>query len=205
LGTSLGISLLIFLGWCLIRPYNAVVYAPKLRHADEQHAPPQIEKGWFSWFRPLVKCHEPDLVNKIGLDAIIFLRFLRMCRTIFFFLGIIGCLVMIPVNITCNLKNQWALAGSSSSARWFILMTPNYTWGSCMWAHVLIAWIFDFIIMYFLWRNYGAVLKLRRNYFESAEYQASVYSRTLMVCLETFLFSPAQDSRFKLICLYLDD
>ncbi|KAG0640851.1 hypothetical protein HOY80DRAFT_1040774 [Tuber brumale] len=180
LGTSLGISAAILLGWCLIRPYNTVVYAPKLRHADDKRAPPQISKGWFSWFRPLIKCHESDLVDKIGLDAIVFLRFLRMCRTIFFFLGLIGCLVMIPVNVSCNLKNSWS-GPYASSTRWFILMSPYYAWGTCMWAHVCVAWLFDFIIMYFLWRNYKAILKLRQNYFESDEYQASTHSKTLMI------------------------
>lgn len=182
LGTSLGISAAILLGWCLIRPYNTAVYAPKLRQGDDKHAPPQISKGWFSWFQPLVKCHESDLVDKIGLDAIVFLRFLRMCRTIFFFLGLIGCLVMIPVNVSCNLKNSWS-GPYASSTRWFILMSPYYAWGDCMWAHVCVAWLFDFIIMYFLWRNYGAILKLRQSYFESDEYQASTHSKTLMVAL----------------------
>lgn len=182
LGSSLGISMIILFSWCLIRPYHSVVYAPKLRNADEKHAPPAIEKGYFAWFKPLIKCHETDLVDKIGLDAIVFLRFLRMCRMIFFCLGVIGCIVMIPVNVTCNLKNSWAdVDGTSSSKQWYILMSPNYAWGSCMWAHVIIAWVFDFIIMYILYRNYSAIVGLRKNYFESAEYQASLHSRTLMV------------------------
>jgi hypothetical protein len=99
LGTSLGISLLVFTIWCLLRPYHSLVYAPKLRHADETRAPPAIGKGYFSWVQPLIKCHEKDLVDKIGMDATIFLRFMRLCRTLFFYLGILGCLVMIPVNV----------------------------------------------------------------------------------------------------------
>lgn len=183
LGSSLGISLIILFAWCLIRPYHSVVYAPKLRNADKKHAPPTIDKGYFAWFKPLIKCHEADLVDKLGLDAIVFLRFLRMCRMIFFCLGVIGCLVMIPVNVTCNMKNSWAdVDGTSSSDKWLVLMSPNYSWGSCMWAHVIIAWVFDFIIMYILYRNYGAITKLRMNFFESPEYQASLHSRTLMVC-----------------------
>jgi hypothetical protein len=182
LGTSIGISLSIFGVWCALRPYNTLVYAPKLRHADSKHAPPPIGKGLFSWFPPLLKCHEADLVDKIGMDATIFLRFMRLCRTMFFFLGIIGCLVMIPVNVTCNLKNeQYNKQDWGNNSKWYVLMSPTYTWGNCMWAHVVIAWVFDFVIMYFLWRNYQAVIDLRRNYFESREYLDSLHSRTLMV------------------------
>lgn len=182
LGSSLGISAAILLAWCLVRPYNSVVYAPKLRNADEKHAPPRIEKGYFSWLTPLLKCSEADLLPKLGLDAIVFLRFLRMCRNIFFVLAILGCAVMIPVNVSCNLKNSWTdVNGTSSSRKWFVLMSPNYTWGNCMWAHVIVAWVFNFIIMYFLYTNYAAITTMRKNFFETPEYQASLHSRTLII------------------------
>lgn len=179
LGSSLGISLIILLSWCLIRPYHSAVYAPKLRNADQKYAPPAIEKGYFAWFKPLIKCQEVDLIDKLGLDAIVFLRFLRMCRTIFLCLSVIGCLVVIPVNVTCSLKA--APAGEREvSIQWLTLMTSNFT-GRCMWAHVIIAWVFDAIIVYILYINYVAITKLRKNYFESPEYQVSLHARTLMV------------------------
>jgi hypothetical protein len=75
LGSSIGISALILLGWCFVRPYNSVVYAPKLRVADDKRALPVVGKGYLAWIAPLIKCHEKDLVDKIGMDATIFLRF----------------------------------------------------------------------------------------------------------------------------------
>jgi len=118
LGSSLGISLLVLAAFCVLRPYNSLVYAPKLRYADEKRAPPAIDKGYFSWTQPLIKCHEADLMDKIGMDATIFLRFggpgawrvngrgadgwnrfMRLCRTLFFYLSILGCVIMIPVNV----------------------------------------------------------------------------------------------------------
>lgn len=183
LGSSLGISALIFLAWCLVRPYHSVVYAPKLRHADSKHAPPPVGKGYFSWLAPLVKCHEDDLINMgMGLDAVIFLRFMRLCRTLFFCLGILGCIIMIPVNVTCNKKHiQNANQDWQPNRGWFALMSPMYTWGECMWAHVVIAWVFDAIILYFLWTNYREVVRLRKDYHKSPEYTRSLHSRTLMV------------------------
>jgi hypothetical protein len=50
-----------------------------------------------------------------------------------------------------------------------------------MWAHVIVAWVFNFIIMYFLYTNYAAITTMRKNFFETPEYQASLHSRTLMV------------------------
>lgn len=50
-----------------------------------------------------------------------------------------------------------------------------------MWAHVVFTYISDLIIFYFLWVNYRAVATLRKNYFESQDYQNSVHGRSLMV------------------------
>lgn len=178
LGSSLSISLLIFVAWTLIRPYHSLIYAPKLRHADSKHSPPPVGKGLFSWFAPIVKCHESDLVDKIGMDATIFLRFMRMLRTMFFVLAILGCIIMLPVNISCNLKNTGAVWGEG---KWFIITTPIQAWGNCMYAHVLFAWVIDLFVMYLLWSNYRDIVRLRRNYFETPEYTNSLHSRSLMV------------------------
>jgi hypothetical protein len=151
-----------------------VVYAPRLKHADEKHAPPQLGKGFFSWVKPVIKTREPYFVEKVGLDATVFLRFTRMCRNLFLTMSIIGCAVMIPVNVSSS--NSY---GTKLSA--FVLMTPQNVFGRAIWAHVICAWSFDIIIMIFLWWNYRAVARLRREYFESPEYQNSLHARTLLV------------------------
>lgn len=61
-------------------------------------------------------------------------------------------------------------------------MTPlNVFKPTAMWSQVVCAWVFDIIIAFFLWRNYRAVRTLRRQYFESSDYQRSLHARTLMV------------------------
>jgi hypothetical protein len=68
-----------------------------------------------------------------------------------------------------------------------------------MWAHVIIAWIFDFIIMYFLWRNYRMVVNLKRGYFENPEYTDSLHARTLMVSsIESTIREQASDFALQL-------
>ena len=81
------------------------MYAPRLRHADEKHAPPPVGKGLFSWITPVTKTKEQTVIEKVGLDAAIFLRFIKMCRNIFLVLTVIGCGILIPVNVvTGNLQ-----------------------------------------------------------------------------------------------------
>ncbi|KAG0155222.1 hypothetical protein PDIDSM_796 [Penicillium digitatum] len=159
LGTSIGVTVLLTLLFSLVRPRHSLVYAPKVKHADLKHAPPPVGKGFFAWVKPVIQTRESQLIETVGLDAVIFLRFTTMCRNIFVFLSIIGCLVMIPVNITQSKGST----GSSATAAF------------------ICAWAFDLIVVFFLWKNYRVVRNLRRQYFQSSDYQRSMHARTLMI------------------------
>ncbi len=129
--------------------------------------------GIFAWFGPVLKTKEQELVGLIGLDATVFLRVLRMCRNIFLVLMVIGCGILIPINLSRGV----VFKGSTTLAR----VTPVNTYGSSNWGIAICAWLFNITIAGFLWYNYRAVLKLRRQYFDSGEFQASLHARTLMV------------------------
>lgn len=177
LGTSFGVMIIITLLFSILRPHNSVVYAPKVKHADKKHAPPPIGNGLFAWFPPVARYHEAHLVEKVGLDAAVFLRFTRMCRNIFTVLSLFGCGILIPVHVLRG--NKAIIPHESTQSRNFALLTPQYTQGFPMWSHVVCSWVFDLVIVFFLWTNYKAVARLRREYFESPEYQMSLHSRSV--------------------------
>lgn len=175
LGIYLPLTALLAVLFSLIRPRHRLVYAPKSKHADEKHAPPPMGNGILSWIGPVSKVKENVLVEKIGMDAIVFLRFIRMLRNMFIVLGLIGLCIMIPVNVTQGA--DFLKQGGSG----FAIMTPLFVFGSGLWAQVVVAWATNIIVSYFLWHNYRRVHQLRRAYFESPEYQASLHARTLIV------------------------
>lgn len=179
IGTALAITTAIFVVFLLVRPFNTTVYAPKLRHADEKHRPPPMGKGLFAWFNPVFKYNEAEYVEKIGLDATIFLRFVRMCRDMFLVLAIVGCAIILPVNITQSTSFLKKFDNPIKDP--FLLMTPENLFGRILWAFVAVAYLFDIIVCGFLWWTYRAVHRLRRTYLESPEYQNSLHSRTLMI------------------------
>lgn len=173
----MAVTAVVFLAFCILRPFNQIVYAPKLRHADEKHRPPPMGKSLWAWYNPVFKTNEPEYVEKIGMDATVFLRVARMCRNMFTVLAIAGCAIVIPVNVT---KSQ--NFGQDAKTNAIFLMTPrDVLIGSAYWAFVAVAYVFDIIVCGFLWWTYRAIHQLRRTYMESPEYQSSLYSRTLMV------------------------
>ena len=169
--------ILVTLLFSVIRPHNAAVYAPKVKHADHKHAPPAIGRGVFSWVPPVLKTKEDVLVEKIGLDAAIFLRFTRMCRNILLVLSVLGCGILIPVHLA--LSDRFGVSGNLDIDQVFLYMSPQNLFGGSYWSHVAVSYLFDFIIMYFLWSNYRAIVRLKRNYFLSQEYQNSLHSRSI--------------------------
>ncbi|KAH6856860.1 hypothetical protein B0I37DRAFT_306222 [Chaetomium sp. MPI-CAGE-AT-0009] len=172
LGSSLGVTAAIAICFSFLRPYNSVVYAPKLKHADEKHAPPPLGKGVFAWIAPLWSTSELDMVNLVGMDAALFMRFTRMCRNIFLVLTLIGCAILIPIYwVNCAVNEP----------RWLMKITPKDVWASTHWATVAFAYLLTFVVCGFLWWNYRKVLELRRLYLKSEEYQHSLHARTLML------------------------
>ena len=177
LGYSVGTMLLITLAFSIMRPHNSVVYAPKLKYADDKHAPPRIGKSMFAWFWPVASIKEAELVEKIGLDATIFLRFTKMCRDIFVLVTIVAIAILLPANVISSKKNKAPVV----SHGFLTLSTPYNVTRGALWVHVICAWAVNIIVAFFLWRNYAAVTRMRRQYFESAEYLTALHSRTLMV------------------------
>jgi hypothetical protein len=167
----------LFFLFVFLRPRNSTIYARRAKHADSKHAPPMLEKSLFAWTGSVKKIEEQELVEKIGLDAVVFLRFLRMLRNIFLILAVIGCAVLIPINVAGGhaLYSQW------SNIATLMKFTPQYIFGQKFWAYVCLAYVFQALVFFFIWRNYRSVLRLRRTYFNSQDYRSSLHSRTLLV------------------------
>ncbi len=128
----------------------------------------------FAWFWPVASVKEAELVEKVGLDATVFLRFTRMCRNIFVLVTVIAIAILLPANVITSKKNK-AIHGFVN------LSTSQSITGPALWVHVVCAWAINIIVAFFLWRNYSAVTRLRRQYFESVEYLTALHSRTLML------------------------
>lgn len=105
-----------------------------------------------------------------------------MCRNIFTVLTIIGCTIIIPVNIFGGKELYSVFDGVPALAK----ITPQYVIGEAAWAYVACAYIFDAVVACFLWLNYKHYVQLRRRFFESIEYQSSLHACTLMVSFRTY-------------------
>lgn len=128
------------------------------------------------WVSPLLHTKEPELIDKIGLDAAIFLRFLRLCRWLFTAIAALTCAVLIPINVVYNLKEV-----PSDSRDALSMLTIRDVQGSLLFAHVGVTYAITFVVMIFVYMHWKEVVRLRKEWFRSPEYIQSFYARTLMV------------------------
>jgi len=153
-----------------------IVYEPKVKYHVGDKKPPRISSSVLGWISPLIHTKEPELVEKIGLDAAVFLRFLRMMRTIFSLVALVTCLVLIPINVSYNLKFVDATARDPLS-----MLTIRDVGGNYLWAHVGMVYVVTAIVIVTVWFHWSAMIRLRIQFFRSPEYHQSFYARTLTV------------------------
>ncbi|KAG0289684.1 hypothetical protein BGZ96_006809 [Linnemannia gamsii] len=178
LGTNIALSLLTLGAFCWLRPKNGVIYARKYKASPEEKRAPKLAEGYFAWMSPVWNCPDTELVEKIGLDAVVFIRFIRMCRQILIALAVLGCGTLIPINIIGTIRSQNGVVPEDKIGLLTISGIRNFDW---LWAHVGAIWAFSTVFGLAILHGYRTFLKFRIQYFESDTYQESMASRTLML------------------------
>lgn len=153
-----------------------IIYEPKIKYYVGNKKPPPLSDGFFGWLSPLIYTKEPVLVDKVGLDAVIFLRFLRLMRWLFGSIALLGCVTLLPIDIVFNLKNIPSKQRDPLS-----MMTIRDVQGPFVWVHVAVSYLINFLVMGFSWHHWRHIVRLRQEFFRSSEYADSFYARTLMV------------------------
>ncbi|KAG2182334.1 hypothetical protein INT43_007264 [Umbelopsis isabellina] len=188
LGINLAISVGVLLGFQLLRPKNTLIYAPRAKFGtNEITKPPQVGNGLFDWIKPVLHTKDDVLLQKIGFDAFIFLRILRILRHILYTMTFVGVCGLIPLNIIATSRTGVWPPGASidflsistiNNVNGKAPSNANYTW---YWAHVAVTWIFTLAIFFFFYRGYVIYARIRQQYFTSPDYVASVHSKSILI------------------------
>lgn len=99
-----------------------------------------------------------------------------MTRTLFTCVAFLGCAVLIPIDAVYNIQNV-----SSTSRDVLSMLTIRDVQGSYLFAHVAVSYVISGLVMFFIWKNWSHMLRLRQQWFRSPEYLESFYARTLII------------------------
>ncbi|KAI9495246.1 hypothetical protein BDB00DRAFT_815269 [Zychaea mexicana] len=150
--------------------------------SDTKHA----ELGWSDWLRQLAKVSDDFLIDGIGYDAVLYLRFMRTLRNILIVLTIIALAVLMPINVAATrITGDWppvsfdigflSISGINFRGGQEV-QDPDQSWYL---SPVVATWFFTAVVVYFLHRATNDYIAMRKKFCRSPAYSLS--SRSLLV------------------------
>jgi hypothetical protein len=189
-GFQLAICTGFLVTFSIVRPWLEAVYQPRVKFAiDQSKKPPALSIRPLAWLWPAFYTNELEMINMIGMDSIMFLRFILVCFK--FFSG--SLVVAVPLlifnyhspgisapaikrnseddkleNVIKMSLGQLTMENLPSESQYFYLYSFS-TFVISFYAY----WLF-----YWTWRDY---VTLRKKFIISQGYLESVHARTLLL------------------------
>ncbi|OZJ03580.1 hypothetical protein BZG36_03044 [Bifiguratus adelaidae] len=165
------VGTLLLLGFSFCRTRYPAFFAARLRM--KSRAPEPLPKSFLGWIGPLLRMDHDEVLDKVGLDAVVFLSFLWMGAKLY---GIfcVGSLMLIPFSIVAS-TNQTTGAVPPDA----ISFTAVDKSSSYLIAWLVFTWIYTFIVYGMLWLNYRDFVAVRRKYL--LKLSQTVRARTVLV------------------------
>ncbi|APA12935.1 hypothetical protein SS1G_08418 [Sclerotinia sclerotiorum 1980 UF-70] len=174
---TLVLATVYFVIFLVLRRSNARWYAPRtyLGALREEERTTPLPSGLFNWIGPFRKIPDTYALQHQGLDAYLFLRFLRMTVVIMF----VGCCItwpiLFPVNATggggakqLDMLSMGNIDSSTSSGR-------NRHYATCF-----VGWIFFGFVLFLVTRETIYYVNLRQAFLLNPVFANRISSRTVL-------------------------
>ncbi|KAJ2821283.1 hypothetical protein IWW50_004702, partial [Coemansia erecta] len=120
-GTDLGMQaifagsffLLFILLFSALRLRWPFIFSPRTRLTIT--SPPYLSRKFFGWFLATMRTPETYVLNTVGLDTVIFLRFYKMCMRLLLDIAFFSIVIIWPINIYWSKVNLDAVAAAPDS------------------------------------------------------------------------------------------
>ncbi|KAJ1674680.1 hypothetical protein EV182_002784, partial [Spiromyces aspiralis] len=192
-GLILGSVCILVFSW--LRPKFPDLYSPRIRL--RRRRPLNLPKSYFGWMWTVIKTPDEFVLQTLGLDSLIYLRFWRMCIYIFIILNLWALVLVVPINHLWSELREDTTEGNGSvdndkeSRKPFDSPLKAVPRGSPYGiAHVFAVYIFSAIVIYCLDRFSLHVISLRWHFLLYTRH--SVPARTVMI---SHLPHPLRDRR----------
>ncbi|KAF9427414.1 hypothetical protein BGZ94_004956 [Podila epigama] len=180
---SIFLGLVAFLTFCTLRTRWVTMFAPRTKL--RRHTPPVLSSTFFGWIPQLLRIPEAEVLNCVGLDAVMMLRFYRMALRVFALCLVPGLLVILPANYYSLRNGLPTFPGSDDDDMddddfyrpetddtvrvTLLLLFTRFTF----------TWLFSLLTLYMAWHTYEGYITIRRKYM--LKRAKSTTNRTVMV------------------------
>ncbi|KAJ9635394.1 sporulation-specific protein 75 [Coniosporium tulheliwenetii] len=162
--------------YVLRRPRTGLsyIYAPKTFLVTDRELVPSPPDGFIAWLKPIFRTPSKEFIEKNGLDAYMFLRFIRMLLRITVPLACIILPILLPINYyggndeaTGLDQLAWAHVGEDQTQRY--------------WAHLLLACLVVIWTCYVCWEEIRRFVRLRQFWMTSPHHRIRASATTVLI------------------------
>ncbi|KAF9434390.1 hypothetical protein BGZ76_008105 [Entomortierella beljakovae] len=165
------VGLGIFMGFCIVRHWSKKIYQPRTYLVTQDIQSPILPLGAFSWVTASFKVSDTELLEKVGLDAYMYLRFLRMSAVFFWGCSLLSLPVLMPLNMLGGINED--------GLRSFNIGNIDEKWR--LWFHLALTYIFCMAAILLLWREMREFIRRRHAYLMSEKHAKTPQSTTILV------------------------
>lgn len=141
----------------------------------KRHKPPELPNSLFGWIIPLIKIDHQEVMDKVGLDAVVILQFITMAIKLFGICSFFGVVTLVPISVTTGNTTHANVTGQLDELAITVLEDgSNY-----LIAYLCFTYFFCFLTFFFLHRNFRTFLDLRARYL--LRMRKTLSSRTVVV------------------------
>ncbi|KAG0279166.1 hypothetical protein BGZ95_002080 [Linnemannia exigua] len=193
---AIGIGL--YLAFSIIRNWNKRIYQPRTYLVNPENRSPELAGGLLKWVEASIRVHDNMLVDRIGLDAYMYLRYLRMSAILFSAFALVGVPILVPLNAIGGVDSRPPPPGQQIAAENKGSLTKlaigNIADSWRLWFHLALTVIFSgklcsFLVsvsslgstIYMLWKEMQEYTRRRHAYLLSEKHGRTPQSTTILV------------------------
>ena len=170
----------------LIKDRFARIYQPRTYLVPERERTRPTPPGWFKWIKPVLNTSNSEFVQKCGLDAYFFLRYLRTLLKIFVPAALVILPILIPLNAVNGRGGRWAQGEHRNDTN--VSGLDQLAWGNVApnkthryWAHWLLATALVIYICYIAFDELRNYIRMRQAYMTSPQHRLRASATTVLV------------------------
>jgi hypothetical protein len=184
LGINGLIAFIVLLLFSSLRNKFKHIYSPRLLLLETRFPLGKLPHSFLAWFIPALMAKDDDVFLYAGIDAMVYIRFLKLCVKISLVIMPYGLAVLLPLNLYGGVD----LTGLSK-----LTMSNLKEHSQKMWAHFAAVWVYTLVICYMLYEEWRVFIVYRQEYLaKGLHHQYAVIIRDLptRVWNNNILFSP---------------
>ena len=174
---NLGVALVVLSVFSFLRPRLKRIYSPRQLLLEMMFPLGKLPHSSFAWVIPAFMANDDDVFYYAGIDAFVYMRFLKLCVKISLVIMPYGIAVLLPLNY----YGKGGLHGLDKVA-----MSNIVEGSSKVWAHLVAAWFYTVIICYLLYEEWKVYIMYRQECLSSGkghQYAVLVRDVPAKVCL----------------------